>query len=426
MSNSLNFLAFDLGAESGRAILGRLADGRLSLTEAHRFPNGAVRVPGEAGQYSLHWDTLHLWNQVGQGIAAAAREGPLAGIGVDTWGVDFGLLNRHGRLIGNPYHYRDGRTDGMLEEAFRRVPRAEIFAQTGIQFLQINSLYQLLSMAASGAPELAEAETFLPMPSLFSYWLSGRAACEFSIATTTQCYNPRLDRWATPLLESMGIPPGIFPEIVPTGTVLGPLQACLAEELGIHPVLIIAPACHDTGSAVAAVPAAGRDFAWISSGTWSVMGAELSEPVITPHSLAYDFTNEGGAGHTFRFCKNIMGGAGRTPFLRRMDRDGGGRQPVLLCHRRGRQRIPEAGRYARADPGVLPAHRTRNSERERGAGPLHPGRNRVEVPAAAGAAGGDVGPPAGTDPHRRRRDAEPPAITIHSRCNRPHRDHRPG
>jgi len=307
MSNSLNFLAFDLGAESGRAILGRLADGRLSLTEAHRFPNGAVRVPGEAGQYSLHWDTLHLWNQVGQGIAAAAREGPLAGIGVDTWGVDFGLLNRHGRLIGNPYHYRDGRTDGMLEEAFRRVPRAEIFAQTGIQFLQINSLYQLLSMAASGAPELAEAETFLPMPSLFSYWLSGRAACEFSIATTTQCYNPRLDRWATPLLESMGIPPGIFPEIVPTGTVLGPLQACLAEELGIHPVLIIAPACHDTGSAVAAVPAAGRDFAWISSGTWSVMGAELSEPVITPHSLAYDFTNEGGAGHTFRFCKNIMG-----------------------------------------------------------------------------------------------------------------------
>jgi rhamnulokinase len=307
MSNSANFLAFDLGAESGRAILGRLADGRLSLTEPHRFANGPVRVPDKAGRVSLHWDVLHLWNEIQQGIALAGREGPLAGIGVDTWGVDFGLLNRHGRLIGNPYHYRDSRTDDMLLEAFQRVPRAEIFAQTGIQFLQLNSLYQLLAMAVSGASELAEAETFLPMPSLFSYWLSGRAACEFSIATTTQCYNPRLDGWATPLLVSMHIPPGIFPEIVPTGTVLGPLQTALAEELGINPVPIIAPACHDTGSAVAAIPATGRDFVWISSGTWSVMGAELAEPVITPQSLAYDFTNEGGAGHTFRFCKNIMG-----------------------------------------------------------------------------------------------------------------------
>ena len=307
MSNSANFLAFDLGAESGRAMLGRLADGRLALSEVHRFANGPVRVPGKAGHVSLHWDVLHLWNQIQQGIALAGREGPLAGIGVDTWGVDFGLLNRDGRLIGNPYHYRDGRTDGMLAEAFRRVPRAEIFEQTGIQFLQLNSLYQLLSMAISGASELAEAETFLPMPSLFNYWLSGRAACEFSIATTTQCYNPRRDAWATPLLAAMDIPVGIFPEVVPTGTVLGPLQTALAEDLGVGPVSIIAPACHDTGSAVAAVPAAGRNFVWISSGTWSVMGAELAEPLITPQSLAYDFTNEGGTGHTFRFCKNIMG-----------------------------------------------------------------------------------------------------------------------
>ena len=239
--------------------------------------------------------------------ARRGAKGPLAGIGVDTWGVDFGLLNRQGRLIGNPYHYRDSRTDGMLAEAFRRTPQAEIFDQTGIQFLQINSLYQLLSMALSSAPELAAADTFLPMPSLFSYWLSGRAACEFSIATTTQCYNPRLGGWAAPLLAAMDIPAGIFPEVVPTGTVLGPLQSALAAELGVGPVPIIAPACHDTGSAVAAVPAAEPDFAWISSGTWSVMGAELAEPLITPQSLAYDFTNEGGAGHTFRFCKNIMG-----------------------------------------------------------------------------------------------------------------------
>jgi sugar (pentulose or hexulose) kinase len=307
MSHSLNFLALDLGAESGRAMLGRLADGRLDLSEVHRFANGPVRVPGKAGHVSLQWDALHLWSQIQQGIALAGRAGALAGIGVDTWGVDFGLLNRNGRLIGNPYHYRDSRTDGMLAEAFRRTPQAEIFDQTGIQFLQINSLYQLLSMALSSAPELAAADTFLPMPSLFSYWLSGRAACEFSIATTTQCYNPRLGGWAAPLLADMDIPAGIFPEVVPTGTVLGPLQSGLAAELGVDPVPIIAPACHDTGSAVAAVPAAERDFAWISSGTWSVMGAELTEPLITPQSLAYDFTNEGGAGRTFRFCKNIMG-----------------------------------------------------------------------------------------------------------------------
>jgi len=307
MNATLNLLALDLGAESGRAILGRLIDGRLSLSEAHRFPNGPVRVPDGAGHWSLHWDVLQLWGQIQQGIAIAGREGPLAGIGIDTWGVDFGLLNRHGRLIGNPYHYRDSRTDGMLEEAFRRVPRAEIFEQTGIQFLQINSLYQLLSMIVSGAPELEAARTFLPMPGLFNYWLSGRAVCEFSIATTTQCYDPRRRVWANPLLAAMGIPAHIFPEVIPTGTVIGPLQPAVAGEVGVGSVPIVAPACHDTGSAVAAVPAIGRDFAWISSGTWSVMGAELSEPLISPESLAYDFTNEGGAGGTFRFSKNIMG-----------------------------------------------------------------------------------------------------------------------
>jgi len=307
MTHTLNFLALDLGAESGRAMLGRLADGRLDLSEVHRFANGPVRVPGKAGHVSLHWDALHLWNQIQQGIALAWRSGPLAGIGVDTWGVDFGLLNHQGRLIGNPYHYRDSRTDGMLAEAFRRMPQAEIFEQTGIQFLQINSLYQLLSMTLSGAPELAAAATFLPMPSLFSYWLSGRAACEFSIATTTQCYDSRRGGWAESLLASMDIPAGVFPEVVPAGTVLGPLQSALADELGVGAVPVIAPACHDTGSAVAAVPAAEPGFAWISSGTWSVMGAELAEPLITPQSLAYDFTNEGGAGHTFRFCQNIMG-----------------------------------------------------------------------------------------------------------------------
>jgi len=315
--STANLVALDLGAESGRAILGRFDGERLSLSEVQRFPNGPVPVPARDGRVSLHWDVLRLWGEVLQGIAMAAREGPLAGIGVDTWGVDFGLLNRDGRLIGSPYHYRDSRTDGMLAEAFSRVPRASIFEQTGIQFLQINSLYQLLAMALARAPELETAATLLPMPSLFNYWLTGRAACEFTIATTTQCYDPRRETWARPLLEALDFPTGIFGEIIPAGTILGPLQPSLADDRWdtglanvsdvLGPVPVIAPASHDTGSAVAAVPAKVQDFAWISSGTWSVMGAEVREPVITPHSLAHDFTNEGGVGGTFRLCKNITG-----------------------------------------------------------------------------------------------------------------------
>jgi len=322
--HTANLVALDLGAESGRAILGRFDGERLTLSEVHRFPNGPVPVPASEGRVTLHWDALRLWREILQGIALAALEcrggsiaRPLAGIGVDTWGVDFGLLNRDGRLIGSPYHYRDNRTDGMLAEAFARVPRASIFEQTGIQFLQINSLYQLLAMVLARAPELDVAAALLPMPALFSYWLTGRPACEFTIATTTQCYDPRKKTWSWPLLQALDIPTGIFGEIVPAGTILGPLQPAVARDpwdIGlanvndaIGPVPIIAPACHDTGSAVAAVPASGPDFAWISSVTWSVMGAELREPVITPLSLAHDFTNEGGAGGTFRLCKNITG-----------------------------------------------------------------------------------------------------------------------
>ena len=211
MSNSTNFLAFDLGAESGRAMLGRLADGRLSLSEVHRFANGPVRVPDKTGRVSLHWDVLHLWSEIQQGIALAGREGPLAGIGVDTWGVDFGLFNRHGRLIGNPYHYRDGRTDGMLAEAFRRMPRAEIFDRTGIQFLQLNSLYQLLSMAINSAAELAEAETFLPMPGLFSYWLSGRVALRIQHRHHDPVLRPAPRRLGRAAAGSHGDPGGHLP-----------------------------------------------------------------------------------------------------------------------------------------------------------------------------------------------------------------------
>lgn len=307
MSHQHNFLAFDLGAESGRAILGQFDGERLQLSEVRRFPNGPVRLPD-----GLYWDVLRLWTEIKRGLALAAQEcdADLSGIGLDTWGVDFGLLDRDGTLVSNPYHYRDGRTDCMIEEACRRVPREEIFEQTGIQFVQINSLYQLLSMVVSNSPALDIAETFLAMPDLFNYWLTGRKVCEFSIATTTQCYDPRQGDWAIPLLERLGVPTHIFPEIVPPGTVLGELLPSVVEDVnvaGLSGLPVIAPACHDTGCAVAAVPAEGSDFVYISSGTWSLMGAELPEPVINEQSLAFNLTNEGGVGGTFRLLKNITG-----------------------------------------------------------------------------------------------------------------------
>ena len=307
VSHQHNFLAFDLGAESGRAMLGQFDGERIRLSEVHRFLNGPVPLPD-----GLHWDVLCLWTEIKRGLALAVQEhgADLAGVGLDTWGVDFGLLDRDGALVLNPYHYRDSRTDGMLDEAFRRVPREEIFEQTGIQFMPINSLYQLLAMVVGRSPVLDITETFLTMPDLFNYWLTGRKVCEFSIATTTQCYDPRKKGWANPMLERLGIPTHIFPEIVPPGTVLGQLSPSVAEEVGLRPkggLPVIAPACHDTGAAVAAVPAEGSDFAWISSGTWSVMGAELLAPVINEQSLSFNFTNEGGVCGTFRFSRNIMG-----------------------------------------------------------------------------------------------------------------------
>jgi len=285
-------------------MLGQLDGQRLRLSEVHRFPNGPVSLPD-----GLHWDVLRLWGEIKNGLAAAIQElgADLAGIGLDTWGVDFGLLDRDGALVANPYHYRDNRTDGMLEEAFGRVPRAEIFEHTGIQFMAINSLYQLLSLVIGRSPSLDIAETFLMMPDLFNYWLTGRPVCEFSIATTSQCFDPRQGDWATPLLEKLGIPAHIFPQIVPPGTVLGNLSPSVAAEVGAGNLPVIAPGCHDTALAVAAVPAEGSDFVYISSGTWSLMGAELSGPVINEKSLAFDFTNEGGVCDTFRLLKNITG-----------------------------------------------------------------------------------------------------------------------
>ncbi len=304
MPQPRTFLAIDLGAESGRAISATLGADRLTLTEIHRFTNQAVPLPD-----GLHWDVLRLWSEIRTALGAAAHQyGPdLAGLGVDTWGVDFGLLDKNGALIGNPYHYRDNRTDGMIEEAFRRMPREQIFDRTGIQFMQLNSLYQLLSMVVQKSPALQMADVFLTMPDLFNYWLTGRKVSEFTIATTTQCYDPRQCAWAQPLLHAMDIPTHMFPPVVQPGTVLGEVLPEVAASTGCGQLPVIAPACHDTGSAVAAVPAEGKNFAWISSGTWSIMGAESADPVVNAQSLKFNFTNEGGVNGTWRFSKNIAG-----------------------------------------------------------------------------------------------------------------------
>lgn len=304
MSHAVSFLAFDLGAASGRAVVGHFDGERLSLQEVHRFPNGPVQV-----RDSLHWNVLRLYSELKYGLAKSRDEFglELVSLGLDTWGVDSALLDKHGALLGNPYHYRDARTNGMFEEAFRRVSREEIFEQTGIQFLQINTLYQLLSIVISESPLLSAAETLLMTPDLFNYWLTGQKVSERTIASTSQCFNPSTGDWAGTLLERMGIPSHIFPQIVQPGTVLGKLASDVAHETGAQDVSVVAPGCHDTACAVAAVPATQSHYAYLSSGTWSIVGAEVSQPAITSKSLAYNFTNEGGVCDTIRLLNNITG-----------------------------------------------------------------------------------------------------------------------
>jgi rhamnulokinase len=302
MSQSLNLAAIDLGAESGRVMLAALDGRTLRLEEIYRFPNVPVRVLG-----SLHWDPLRLFAEIKHGLGLCAKRAghTLSGIGIDTWGVDFALLGRDDELVGNPFHYRDRRTEGMMEQAFQRASREEIFERTGIQFMPINSLYMLLSMA--GTPALEAATTFLMIPDLFNFWLSGQKACEFTDATTTQLFDQGAGDWAWPLMEKLGLPGRIFLPVTQPGAVLGSILPSVAEEVGLQSAPIIAPACHDTGSAVAAVPAQARDYVYISSGTWSTVGVEVGAPIITPQSLKYNFTNEGGVSGTVRLLKNVMG-----------------------------------------------------------------------------------------------------------------------
>lgn len=303
MTTPRNYLAVDLGAESGRTILGSLDGGRLTLKETHRFPNGPVQLND-----GIHWDVLRLWSEIRSGMAATVKSGAkLDGIGLDTWGVDFALLDKNNSLLSNPFHYRDERTDGMLEEAFKCMSRSEIFSNTGIQFMQINTLYQLLAMALQKSPLFDIAKRFVTIPDLFNFWLSGEITNEFTNSTTTQCLDPRKRDWATGVLDAMNIPTALFGPVTASGTSIGTLLPRLAQETGAGGVRIVVPACHDTGSAVVAVPAQNQDFAWISSGTWSIMGAEVREPCLTEKALEYNFTNEGGVFGTWRLSKNIMG-----------------------------------------------------------------------------------------------------------------------
>lgn len=299
------FLALDFGAESGRAILGTLENGRISLEEIHRFPNRQVRVHGH-----VYWDVLYLFDELKKGLAAAAARGckKLDGIGVDTWGVDFGLLDARGELVGNPHTYRDPRTEGMLEAAFKLVPREEIFAATGNQFMTLNTLFQLLSLSKAKSPALANAKTLLFMPDLFNYLLTGKKCAEYTIASTSQMMNAKKRAWSKTLLKKLGIPAEILPEIVAPGAEVGPVLPQILEETGLEPVKVFAPGGHDTACAVAAVPATeGGNWAYLSCGTWSLIGVELDQPDVSETALANSFTNEGGVGGKIRFLRNCTG-----------------------------------------------------------------------------------------------------------------------
>jgi rhamnulokinase len=302
-------LAVDLGASGGRVVSGAF-DGRLlELEELHRFENGPVPLAGQ-----LVWDLPRLWQEVTEGLrAAAARHGQgVSSVGVDTWGVDFAFLGSDGGLLANPVCYRDPRTSGMCAVAEAIVPRPEIFAATGLQFMEINSLYQLLALARGSSSVLAAADRLLMIPDLFHWLLCGATSNERTNASTTQCFDPGTGDWAFPLLERFSLPRGIFGPISQPGTNLGPLRPEVSIMTGLTQVDVILPGTHDTASAVAAVPAdeppsSRPDWCYVSLGTWALVGAELDRPLLSPECLARNFTNEAGVGETTRLLKNLCG-----------------------------------------------------------------------------------------------------------------------
>lgn len=304
MSNKTKMLAFDFGASSGRAILGVFNGEMLDLQEIHRFPNEPVEIRG-----SLYWDILRLYHEIRQGIQKCANGGhrDLDSIAVDTWGVDFGLLDENGNLLCNPYHYRDVNTEGIMEEVFKLIPGDELYSKTGLQHMRFNTVFQLFSMKYRNLPAFKQAKTMLLTPDLFNYFLTGIKAAEYSIASTTELIDPYRGNWSVDIINKLGLPDYIFPDLVQTGSIIGGLSNEIVHESGILKAVVIATASHDTQSAIASVPAEGDDFAYISCGTWSLMGIESDSPIINEKSSLMAFTNEKGIEGKTTFLKNIMG-----------------------------------------------------------------------------------------------------------------------
>jgi rhamnulokinase len=301
------YLGVDLGAESGRVMAGAWNGKELRVEELHRFSNGAVNL-GE----SLRWDVLRLWSEIQNGLSLAAQKfgDSIVSVGVDSWGVDFILLTAKGEMLGQPWHYRDARTKGMLDQAFARVPRREIFAQTGLQFLELNTLYQLLATQRDQPDLLEAADCLLMIPDFFHWCLCGSRVAEFTNASTTQCLDPLTRNWSTELLKQFGLPSRIFPNVVQPGAELGWVRDSVCRKTGLGRVKVVAPPTHDTAAAVAGAPTAntGRtDWAYLSSGTWSLMGVETQNAVLSDRVLELNLTNEGGIDGTYRLLKNING-----------------------------------------------------------------------------------------------------------------------
>lgn len=304
MAEIKKYIAIDIGAESGRVILGSVSSEKLELAQVHRFDNGPVHEEG-----SLHWDFNKIFSEIKTGIARATKQAgaQVWSLGIDTWGVDFGLLDSSGQLIENPYHYRDSRTDGVMEKAFELMSKEQIYEDTGLQFLQFNTIYQLLSMRLARSAALARATNLLFMPDLFSYALCGKIYSEYTIASTSQLMDMRTGQWSREIFDRLSLPLGMMAKTVKPGTVVGQVLAKVGSEIGCGPIPVIAVGAHDTASAVAAVPASDDKWAYISCGTWSLIGVETTEPVINDKTFKGDFTNEGGVEGTVRLLKNVMG-----------------------------------------------------------------------------------------------------------------------
>src|SRR4051794_2703147 len=337
------FAAVDLGASSGRVMLGRVGPDTLELTEVNRFRNGAIRLPD-----GMYWDVLGLYQDIVTGLRGAVRQTDvLAGLGIDTWGVDYGLLDANGALRGNPHSYRDPRSEAAIEKVHQQIDPARLYAVSGLQVISINSIYQL-----AAEPDLQHAHRFLLIPDLLGYWLTGREAAEETIASTTGLVDARTGLWAPELVEALGLPAGLLPEIVPAGQVLAPLSPTVREELGTdQEPLLTTVGSHDTASAVVGVPATGPNFGYVSCGTWALVGVELDAPVLTEESRQANFTNERGVDGTVRYLRNVMGLWMLSESLRWWNLRGSvDLQEVLAAA----ADLPPGPRIDLSDPGLLP------------------------------------------------------------------------